>query len=80
LREKQVQGVLFIGDDQADVQAFRELRRRRVDRGLAGLAVAVVDNETPVFVRESADTTLDGVDEVEQFLEALTARLVDEPA
>jgi trehalose 6-phosphate phosphatase len=80
LREKQVQGVLFIGDDQADVQAFRELRRRRVDRGLPGLAVAVVDSETPVLVRESADATLEGVDEVEQFLEALTERLVDEPA
>jgi trehalose 6-phosphate phosphatase len=78
VQEKQVQGVLFMGDDQADVEAFRELRRRRMVRGLPGLAVAVVDSETPASVRESADATLEGVDEVEEFLEALSTQLADE--
>jgi hypothetical protein len=68
---------MFIGDDLADASIFREIRRRRA-AGFVGLSVGVVDEETPLAVREAADLTLGGVDEVETFLEVLADRMTAE--
>jgi trehalose 6-phosphate phosphatase len=68
---------VFIGDDLADASIFREIRRRRA-HGFVGLGVGVVDEETPLSVRESADLTLGGVDEVQAFLVALADRMTAE--
>jgi len=61
---------IFVGDDLADAAIFREIRRRRL-QGFVGLGIGVVDDETPLAVRESADVTIDGVDSVQTFLVAL---------
>lgn len=75
LADRRIDGAVFIGDDLGDTAAFREVRRRRSNGRHPGLAIAVVDAETPPAVRESADLALDGVDEVEAFLKRLAMRL-----
>ncbi len=73
--ERGIRGLVYLGDDLGDVAAFRELKRRRVEDGQPGLAIAVVDGETKAAVRESADLTLAGVDAVEAFLDSLATEL-----
>ena len=75
LAQHAIRGAIFIGDDLGDTAAFREVRRRRLEEGRPGLAIAVVDAETPDAVLEYADLALAGVDAVEAFLEALAMRL-----
>jgi trehalose 6-phosphate phosphatase len=71
-----LKGAVFVGDDLADASIFREIRRRRA-HGFAGLGIGVVDDETPLAVRESADVTVDGVDAVQTFLVALADLMTD---
>lgn len=75
LLEHEIRGVVFLGDDLADAEAFGEIRRRREDGGAPGLCIAVIDAETPQDVRDAADAELRGVDDVERFLEMLAQRL-----
>jgi trehalose 6-phosphate phosphatase len=70
LRERDIQGVVYLGDDLGDVPVFQQMARRR-SQGLPSLAVAVVDPETHPAVLESADLYLNGVEEVHSFLAAL---------
>jgi len=70
LREREIQGVVYLGDDLGDVPVFQQMSRRRT-QGLPSLSLAVVDSETHEAVLESADMYLDGVDEVHAFLSAL---------
>jgi trehalose 6-phosphate phosphatase len=70
LRERDIQGVVYLGDDLGDVPVFQQMSRRRA-QGLPSLALAVVDSETHAAVLESADMLLRGVDEVQQLLAAL---------
>lgn len=72
--DRQLRGVVFMGDDGADASVFRAISGRR-ERDLSGLAIAVVDAETPPSVIEAADLTLAGVDEVEEFLDLLLAAI-----
>jgi trehalose 6-phosphate phosphatase len=74
LAQHEVQGAIFVGDDRADAEIFREIVRRR-EEGLPGLALAAVDDETPDLVRETADMHLAGVDAVEEFLVELAVKL-----
>jgi trehalose 6-phosphate phosphatase len=70
LREREIQGVVYLGDDLGDVPVFEQMSRRRT-QGLPSLGLAVIDPETPVAVIEAADMYLSGVDEVNAFLAAL---------
>jgi len=66
--EHNIRGLVYLGDDLSDIAVFREIARRRSEEGLPGVAIAVVDAETDVAVREMADLELAGVMEVEQLL------------
>jgi len=57
--EAGLEGVLFAGDDVADLDAFAALDRLR-DRGLVTVKVAVRGEETPAPVLDAADLTVDG--------------------
>jgi len=70
LREREIQGVVYLGDDLGDVPVFQQMARRRA-QGLPSLGLAVVDEETHAAVLESADMLLKGVDEVQTLLTAL---------
>lgn len=74
MRDAEIRGAIFAGDDLADTAIFRELRLRRA-RGLPGLAIGVVDAETPAAVIQTTDLQLHGVGEVEAFLAALADAL-----
>ena len=77
MEDADVRGAVFVGDDLADTAIFREIRRRRA-LGLPGLAVGVIDEETPAAVIETTDMQLDGVAAVEEFLSALAIRMFQE--
>ena len=70
LRDHDIQGAVYLGDDVGDVPVFQLLARRRA-QGLASLGIAVVDAETDPAVLQAADMRLAGVDSVDAFLEAL---------
>jgi trehalose 6-phosphate phosphatase len=63
IKKFQLQGALYLGDDTADVSAFRAIQKASGKPGLQGLAIAVIHKETPVEVITAADFTLDGVNE-----------------
>jgi trehalose 6-phosphate phosphatase len=65
-----INGTVYLGDDLSDVAVFEEIARRRAT-GLTGLSIAVIDAETDARVAAGADLHLDGVDELETFLERL---------
>ena len=70
-----IRGTVYLGDDLSDIPAFREVVRRRRERRMPALAIAVVDSETPAALRAAADIELYGVGQVAQFLERLAADL-----
>ena len=69
--EHGLRGVVFLGDDVTDLDAFRALRTLREERGLATLGIAVLSPEAPAGLREAADATVDSVAEVALLLETL---------
>ena len=61
-------GAIVLGDDVTDCDAFDAVHDAGLGRDFRGLAVAVVDDETPKAVLQKADYRLEGQGEVEEFL------------
>ena len=61
-------GVIVLGDDITDCDAFDAVHRLAEMQEITGAAVAVVDGETPAEVILRSDYWLDGRGEVEEFL------------
>ena len=55
---------LYLGDDVTDTNAFEAMH----EAGLRGAAIAVLGEESPDELRQTADLTLNGVSDVERFL------------
>ncbi len=66
-----LRGVIYIGDDATDVDAFRSIHALSSAGRCRGLALGVVGAETPSEVEREADFTLRGVPEVEELLRSL---------
>lgn len=62
---------LYAGDDITDVEGFRGLRRLMREGYFEGVAVAVLNPETPVELEAVADLTVDGVEGLLDLLEGL---------
>ena len=75
IRDWDLTGVIFLGDDTTDADALRTLRRRRAEGAIAGIGVVVMQQGTPAAVTDSADYRLDGVSEVAEFLQRLSGAL-----
>jgi len=75
VREHQLKGAIYLGDDSTDLDAFHALHRWMGGEGNKGAAIAVVSAESPAGLQDQADYTLEGVDEVESFLEWLGQRM-----
>ena len=75
IRDWDLTGVIFLGDDTTDADALRTLRRRRAEGAIAGIGVAVMQQGTPAAVTDSADYRLDSVSEVAEFLQRLAGAL-----
>ncbi len=73
VQEHGLHGVIFLGDDRTDVDAFAVLRGLRECGECATLNVGVAGPETPAAVREMADILVDGVPGIERLLAQLAA-------
>lgn len=70
-----LRGVLYLGDDLTDLDAFQALRSMRQSGECDALLVGVASPEAPPGLAEGADHLLNGVDAVESFLRDLAAWL-----
>jgi trehalose 6-phosphate phosphatase len=66
-------GVLYLGDDLTDVDAFKVLRHWRDEGKVCGAAVAVANPESDAKVKDEADYWVDGVPGVEWLLGAIAS-------
>lgn len=66
-------GVLYLGDDLTDVDAFKVLRHWRQEGKVSGAAVAVANPERGPEVMQEADYWVDGVPGVEWLLAAIAS-------
>jgi trehalose 6-phosphate phosphatase len=74
IREYKLRSAIYMGDDLTDLDAFRAIRDYR-SQNFDSISLAVLNKETAPEVEEGADFTLDGVDEVERFLEWLAGAI-----
>lgn len=70
IREYELRAAIYLGDDVTDIDAFRAVHESGTP-DFNGICLGVIDKETLPGVEEGADFTLDGVSEVERFLEWL---------
>ena len=61
IREKQLRGIIVLGDDTTDVDAFLAVRDARETGTLTGIRVGVTAAETPPEVLAESDVTVPGV-------------------
>jgi trehalose 6-phosphate phosphatase len=66
-------GILYLGDDLTDVDAFKVLRHWREEGKISGAAVAVANPERAPTVMHEADYWVDGVPGVEWLLGAIAS-------
>lgn len=72
IQEYNLQGGVYLGDDLTDIDAFRALHTACCDFDFQGFAIGVTGKGMPEKLAEEADFTLNGVNEVERFLEWLS--------
>ncbi len=75
VRERELDSVLFLGDDTTDAAGMAAVRELREQRAIRGAAIAVLHDDTPESVLLAADYTLPGVTGVETFLAWLADRV-----
>ena len=68
VKEYDLRGGIYIGDDVTDIYAFRAIRTATHDLDFHGYAIGVTSPEMPAELTAEADFTLDGVGDVERFL------------
>jgi trehalose 6-phosphate phosphatase len=73
--EHRLKGIVCLGDDSTDVDAFRAVKELRQQRGLPGLAIGVGGEEAPVELVSEADVLLPEPEAVAGFLQGLADEL-----
>jgi trehalose 6-phosphate phosphatase len=73
-QERRLRGAIFLGDEVADIDAMKSLRRLR-DSRLETLTVGVGGEEMPAALTEASDIVLSGPPIVATFLELLAKKL-----
>ena len=63
-----LQGGIYLGDDQTDFDAFRAIRSASRDSDFQGFAIGITSREMPQELEAEADFTLNGIKDVERFL------------
>jgi trehalose-6-phosphatase len=69
--ENGLRGVICLGDDMTDVDAFRALHALSSEGRCVGLALGVLGQDSPPEVEQEADLLLRGVPEVEELLQRI---------
>ncbi len=67
--EYELDGLIYLGDDVTDVDAFRALTKLRSEKGLEFHSVGVRNDPTPQQVIDNADAMVDGVQGVIELLQ-----------
>jgi trehalose 6-phosphate phosphatase len=62
VEESDLNGLVFLGDDVTDIDAFNALSKLRADGKITGLNVAVVAPESSPDVAKAADAVVHGVE------------------
>lgn len=70
-----LRGVLYLGDDRTDLDAFEALRSWRAGPDRAAVTVAVAGAEAPPEVCDAADLCVEGIDDVERLLRWLSEQV-----
>lgn len=70
-----VKSVVYVGDDQTDLDAFRAIHRWGLQEGGRAAAVGVISPEMPPGLMEESDLVAEGVERVANFLAALAEAL-----
>lgn len=74
IKRFRLEGAIYMGDDVTDLDAFRAIREAGYRSAFRGFAIAVTSREAPPGLTAAADFTLDGVKDVERFLQWLAER------
>lgn len=61
IKERGIKGIVFLGDDVTDVDAFIAVRMARENDGVKGLRIGILSAETPQSVLDESDVTVAGV-------------------
>jgi len=78
--EHGLKGIVYLGDDLTDVDAFRVIRELREEEGIVGLTIGIGGTEAPDGLADGSDILLPGPQAASQFLQALSQALSEEPA
>ncbi len=77
IKERNLQGAIYLGDDVGDVPAFKAIRRTRENRDFDGLAILVTGPETTQATLNEVDFILTGVPETVRLLDWLVDKTAD---
>jgi trehalose 6-phosphate phosphatase len=69
--QRQLRGIVYLGDDVTDIDAFRALRELRT-RGVKTAAIAAESSESPAELLSAADAVVPGVYGVVELLDRLS--------
>ncbi|MGB9937352.1 MAG: trehalose-phosphatase [Methanobacterium sp.] len=65
--ENNIKKMIYLGDDITDSNAFYKLKELNHKNDIKAKSIVVVSNETPDYVRESADYYVKSVKEIQKF-------------
>ncbi len=77
VRERGIKGIVFLGDDVTDVDAFVAVRLARETQEVQGLRIGIVSAETPQSVLDESDVTVPNVATCADLLDAVANGLQD---
>ncbi len=69
IQDYDLSGGVYLGDDITDIESFRVIRAASRDSDFRGVAIGITGPEMPQELIAEVDFTLDGVGEVEHFLQ-----------
>ncbi|MFL5761587.1 MAG: trehalose-phosphatase [Thermomicrobiales bacterium] len=78
IEDNDLKGIVFLGDDVTDIDAFRVIRASTANGIVRGLTIAVSSPETHTLVTAEADEAVEGVDGAVMLLQRLAERVVSE--
>ena len=80
VKERGIKGIVFLGDDVTDVDAFVAVRLARESDGVRGLRVGILSAETPQSVLDEIDVAVPNVATCADLLAAVADGLMPENA
>ena len=77
IQEHNLQGVIYLGDDVTDIDAFRAIHATSHSLDFQGFAIGIISQEMPQELVTEADFTLNGVSDVEHFFKWMCQTVVE---